>query len=490
MADVCLILEGTYPYVSGGVSEWVHNLITSRRDFTFSILAIVPNRLTAATHKYRLPPNVIAMQEICLHEHRLEPAGATHWRGKGLDVLARFHASLLENRHAGFDEITRIYSPENGRFMEALFSEESYRLVETLYRRCATADASFMDYFWTFRFTHAPLFKLLETRIPRAGLYHAACTGYAGFLGAVAKIRNGAPFLITEHGIYTNERRIEIQEAQWIYDNPSSENPHTRDILRRRWLRLFFAMSRIAYENADKIVTLFEGNRKLEIEDGADPQKIEIVPNGVHFGLYAALRKHHLEKTRRRNTVGFMGRVVSIKDVKTLLRAVGLAARRISDIRLLLMGPLDEDPEYVAECRELAENLGLGERVEMVGKVNPLEWYDKIDVLALSSLSEGQPLVLLEAGSAGIPAVATDVGACGEILLGRTAEDRRIGPGGIVTGVAAPEEIAQALVRLLTDDNYYSRLARNAVERMQRFYRIEDLNEKYRLMYNKYMSRE
>ena len=38
VADVCLLLEGTYPFVRGGVSSWVHQIISSLPEFKFSIL--------------------------------------------------------------------------------------------------------------------------------------------------------------------------------------------------------------------------------------------------------------------------------------------------------------------------------------------------------------------------------------------------------------------------------------------------------------------
>ena len=69
----------------------------------------------------------------------------------------------------------------------------------------------------------------------------------------------------------------------------------------------------------------------------------------------------------------------------------------------------------------------------------------------LTSFSEGQPLVILEAYACGLPVIATDVGACREMIEGRTEEDRGIGPSGIVTRVATPQETAAALVRLARD---------------------------------------
>jgi hypothetical protein len=59
-------------------------------------------------------------------------------------------------------------------------------------------DQSFIDFFWTWRFSHLPLFRLVDAVIPRAAVYHSISTGYAGLLAALAKLRTGSPLLITE----------------------------------------------------------------------------------------------------------------------------------------------------------------------------------------------------------------------------------------------------------------------------------------------------
>ena len=66
----------------------------------------------------------------------------------------------------------------------------------------------------------------------------------------------------------------------------------------------------------------------------------------------------------------------------------------------------------------------------------------QLDVVVLTSLSEGQPLVILEAYAAGLPVVATYVGACRELIEGGDEADRALGPSGIVTRVANPAETA------------------------------------------------
>ena len=64
-ADVCLILEGTYPYTSGGVSSWTHDLIQTHNHLTFHLVALIA---ADAEDKrvYELPANVIGLKTIRL----------------------------------------------------------------------------------------------------------------------------------------------------------------------------------------------------------------------------------------------------------------------------------------------------------------------------------------------------------------------------------------------------------------------------------------
>ncbi|MCV5951315.1 GT4 family glycosyltransferase PelF, partial [Escherichia coli] len=68
---------------------------------------------------------------------------------------------------------------------------------------------------------HTPLWTLadLAEQLPPARVYHTVSTGYAGYLGAVLARRHHRPLVLSEHGIYTKERRIDLFSAQWISDN-------------------------------------------------------------------------------------------------------------------------------------------------------------------------------------------------------------------------------------------------------------------------------
>jgi glycosyltransferase involved in cell wall biosynthesis len=103
--------------------------------------------------------------------------------------------------------------------------------------------------------------------------------------------------------------------------------------------------------------------------------------------------------------------------------------------------------------------------------------------MVLSSLSEAQPLTVLEAGAAGIPCVTTNVGSCREILEGAPGEQPSCGIGGIVADVVSPEQIAHGVIRLLRDDQLREEMGSNLRERVCRFYSSERSRDAYQLLY-------
>ena len=109
----------------------------------------------------------------------------------------------------------------------------------------------------------------------------------------------------------------------------------------------------------------------------------------------------------------------------------------------------------------------------------------KIHVAVLTSLSESQPLVILEAGAAGIPFVATNVGSCREILEGRPDEVPALGPGGIITELVAPAGIAQAIGDLLADPVRRRRYGETLRERVKRTYTSDKAVASYRTLYQR-----
>lgn len=480
-ADVCLLLEGTYPYVSGGVSSWVHDIIGGLPELRFSIVALLPND-ASRRRVYQVPANVVAIEHLNLHEMR----NGWPWLPR-LRPFFRATEFYLQNvmQRGSLDDVrglVELFAPLRRRLGGDILynSYASWEMLLNLYRR-SQSRSPFLEYFYTWRALIGGLYAVLLHELPPARAYHAVSTGYAGALMARAAVETGRPGIVTEHGIYTNERRIEITMADWIYDTPYASYS-VADVprnLKDLWKDVFGTYSLACYQAARQVLTIFGGNQKFQRNDGADPAKMRVIPNGVDVERFAGIERH---AGGRRPTVALIGRVVPIKDVKTFIRACGLLQQQIIELEALIMGPLEEDKEYAEECREQVRQEGLEGTITFTGKVNIMDYLGRIDVIVLTSISEGQPLVLLEAGAAGIPAVATDVGACREIIMGREGE-AQLGAGGVVTTLTSPKATAEGMYKLLGDPAFYAACSRAIRERVRRYYDKRDMLAAYRSLY-------
>lgn len=489
MSDVCLILEGTYPFTSGGVSTWIHQLVESMTDMRFSIVHISAYPNPRREYKYRLPPNVVSLQDLYLHEP-FERKGLTSrkLRRAGLEAVAAVHEAFMAGDYAAFDQVLPYFRDPATRlsFDDLFASQDAWDLAQSFYARYGE-DVSFLDFFWTWRSIYLPLVKTLQAPLPQARLYHTVSTGYAGLLASVARRTQDSSMLLTEHGVYTHERLLEISQSTWIYSPHRERFRVQRELsfFKRFWLGFFDSVGRLTYHNADRIFTLFEGNRLKQVMAGAPAEKVSIIPNGIDLLAYQDIPRR--PQSFDDKTVSFVGRVVSIKDVKTFLHAAKVVVQQRPGTRFEIVGPLDEEPDYTQECRELVAVLGLEKSVHFLGKVDIREYYRQTDLVVLTSLSEAQPYVILEANAVGIPVVATNVGACRELLEGRTPEDRAIGPSGVVTGVSDPEGTAQAVLRLLADPGAWNAMSEAGRVRTTRYYDQSDLISRYLNIYEQMM---
>lgn len=483
MIDVCLLLEGTYPYVAGGVSTWVHQLITAMKDIRFGIVYIAPHSDPTRTVKYTMPSHVLYLKEINLHDYDLKRSSRQTPRKEDFDLIRRFYHGVIKGDNALFESFIRVFR-EEGRVdaITAFSAREIWDILTEIYERTAP-DISFLDYFWTWRGTHLPLMQILRAEIPPAKIYHSVSTGYAGVLGAIAKSIYGQKFFLTEHGIYTHERTLEISQANWIFEHEKRHFRAERDLsfFKKWWIGMFKIMSHLAYEYADNIFTLYEGNKVRQIVEGASSDKISVIPNGIDLNFYLAIRR----EKRQVPQIGLIGRVVMIKDIKTYIQAAKFVLNIVPEAQFYVIGPTDEEEEYYQECQILCEALGVEASVHFTGRQDIKEYYKFLDVVVLTSVSEAQPYVILEANIVGIPVVATDVGACREMLEGRTLEDTRLGPSGLITEVTNASATADAILKLITNDELSKAYGKSGIERVKSYYDQDDLLSRYLNVYEK-----
>lgn len=512
-SDVCIITEGTYPYVIGGVSTWIAQLIESMPDLSFSVVNISASREIPRELRYTLPENLVEICDVfvfdsdsselsdqdipfvnlAIQREKKDPATA-YSLNREKDALLGLYRAISTGQKIKLNAIQVLAekAESDKDFIAAIMqSYSAWKVVRQLYREIAIPGLSFLDYYWNLRAQQLPILNVLRTSMPKARVYHAACTGYAGLLGAYAAYESGRPLILTEHGIYSLERCIELTKLDWLPSFSTSrflQLKRSRNWFRESWIEFFQSLSRTAYDNAAKIISLYQGNGDIQISEGAQREKIEIIPNGINTDTFRniPIRRKALGETLR---VGFIGRVVGIKDIKSLLRAMSILSVWDVPFQTTIVGPLDEEPEYVTECLELLEALNLQDKVFFAGPRRDLKsTYAEMDVLVLTSVSEGFPYVILEANCAGLPVVATDVGACREILTGANESNMKIGPSGRITKVGNPEETASELAYLAQHPDISYIYGQRGRERVLRHYDLKNIMRKYRDIYVTYLS--
>jgi glycosyltransferase involved in cell wall biosynthesis len=492
-ADVCLLLEGTYPYVSGGVSAWVSHLLTEFPDVSFALVFMGSSPQDYGDPVYTLPDHVVYYEEFFIHD--VVPKKAVREVRKGdpqaFEKMEHFHQALRDPLHPDLSgHLLRQILPqmENGKALDDaqfLYGKMSWDMITEYYERYST-DPSFTDYFWTVRMMHKPIWEIVNVshQIIPAQVYHTVSTGYAGFLGALLHYRTGRPLLLSEHGIYTKERKIDLLQSSWLRDNRRflEEDSTQVGYLQDLWVRFFESIGQMCYSASTSIISLFEQNRQRQIDAGAPAERTQVIPNGRDLQRFSALRGQRPESVPL--VVALIGRVVPIKDIRTFIRAIFIATRRVPELQGWIIGGEGEDPEYAQECRSFASSLGILDiQCHFLGHQQVDRYYPKIGLMALSSISEGQPLVVLEAYAAGVPVVVTDVGACRELVEGAAGEDRGLGKAGAVVPIADPEAMAQAMIDLLTLPGCWQNAQAAAVARVSRYYDARIMEDHYRQLY-------
>jgi glycosyltransferase involved in cell wall biosynthesis len=465
---VCIIAEGCYPYVVGGVSGWIHNLINSFPEYDFTILGIVTDRSQSGKFKYELSPYVEAVYEAYLDDKDYSNSKKKGRRTRLTKSEYRALRSLVINTRVEWDAIFELFQKRRYSTDDLLMGADFLHIVREYYDKNYPRIV-FSDFLWTVRSMYLPLFLMLKTPLPKADVYHCVATGYAGVLGAMAAKRYGGKLILSEHGIYTREREEEIIKANWV-----------KGIYKSIWIDQFKKMSLLAYERATIVTSLYEHARELQIELGCDERKTTIIPNGIDVDKFKNL-PGKLPEDEGYFNIGAVLRVAPIKDVKTMIQAFSFAKEKAPALKLWIMGPADEDEAYASECYELVESLGVKD-VIFTGRINVAEYLGRMDVTILTSISEGQPLTILEGYAAHLPAIATDVGNCRGLIYG---EDDDFGDAGILTHVMNVAEITDAMLRLYRHPEIRKKMGEAAFKRVENKYRIDQMKQSYYDLYDR-----
>jgi glycosyltransferase involved in cell wall biosynthesis len=192
--------------------------------------------------------------------------------------------------------------------------------------------------------------------------------------------------------------------------------------------------------------------RMLRDQFGVPSARVRVVPPAITPAQVPPARRP--QRWSGRPLIGRVCRLQSEKGVDVFLRAAALARTQVPDARFVVVG----DGPLAGPLRTLADDLRLGPVVEFLGdRPDARALIGVLDVMALTSRSEGSPLVLSEALAAGVPAVCSAVGG--------VPDQVRDGVEGLLVAPDDPAGLAAALIRVLREPGLAARLRRGALRR-------------------------
>jgi len=261
----------------------------------------------------------------------------------------------------------------------------------------------------------------------------------------------------------------------------------------------------VAYNQLDRwslrapsrIVAVCQAFERQLTSRGVPSSRISVLHNGISSDWlskdWLSNREEIVDDQRtlmaHKDAAGGRGRELVVLAVGRLSKEkafvdliVGMSKLRQSRpdllVRLLIVG---EGPEKT-RIERAVYGCRMQDRVRMVGHVRDVRpYYRMADALAISSVSEGSPNVLLEAMAAGVPIVATSVGGIPEIVTDRKT--------GLLIQPGSPDDMAAALALLLSDPRLSESLVSNARELITNRYSPQSRTQSLVKLYEQVMAR-
>lgn len=318
----------------------------------------------------------------------------------------------------------------------APLAEQAGVSVRPLLRHLAKRRMSF-----TFAWKLAQLIRQSQFDLVHAHMYASAAAS------AFATLGTDIPLVITEHS-----------EAIW----------------RSRSARYF---SRWFYSRAKHIIAVSKGIRHRLIEqDGVPYDRVTVIMNALSSTpeLPASIQPGLPAELRNGPLVGLASRLQPEKGVKYFLEAAVRVLQLLPQANFLVMG----DGPLRKELQTYAALLGVHKRIHFLGfRLDARALVGLLDVLVVPSLSEGTPVVTLEAMAAGVPVVASTVGGIPEQI--------RHGREGLLVPPGDSSALAEAILRLLRNPLWMQQLGEAGRQRVLSQFRfptmVQETEDIYRL---------
>jgi polysaccharide biosynthesis protein PelF len=482
MKKVLLVNWDSYPNVmSGGIYSWEKTLVDSMSDYEFTIINLLSN--PNVNGKFAVPSHVKQVIDMPLfgsnryeeffdEENRpfLEKIARTSdhvIRQEFIPLFKNFLENMFSNDCDPVQLSEQVFALhrflmvyDSKKCLEHTLAWETF--VNQLEKDPLYREMTMREALTAFQIVQRNM-QILSIEIPKVDLVHCSLAWFPAMIAVSAKKEHNCPIIITEHGVAFRE--LLLYYNAYLRDEPSNI-----------FWKLFSAnVVRVVYSMADIIAPVCYANAKWEESLGVEPSKIKVIYNGVDTAKFRPL------ETKRqdiRPTVACVGRVDVFKDIVNLIQSIKYVRDQIPNVQCLIYGA-STDLEYSMRCINMVQSLGLQDSIQFMGKVkNPEMAYNSADVAVISSITEGFPFAIIEAMACGKGIVATDVGGIREALEGC----------GLLVRSSHPQELGNAITKLLRDEKLRSSLGAAALKRVQEGFTLEKSLGQYRQEYERLMA--
>lgn len=481
--DVCLIYEHYGEFQGSNIRPWVEKLIRSMPTTNFSVVAIYSGQ---EAHSESTAEPEQLMDYHCLNidirkAWELPQSSRMSRKEKALPAATELLKALHQGQSSKIaDSMEKLQhqldAAPAGTHAAFLHSEPNWMMIRESYNQNA-AGTPFQEYFHLSRALLSPLYAFSELvdSLPVAECYHTLTNGYAGYLGTLLQTRHSARLISSNKGSQTLPKRDFSQQA-----NRTDAAMHSIEHV-DLWLRLREAMKRVTNSRATAITTTSQHQMDLRKKELDKETAIHLIPDGIDTDHFFHLYAHHGNGPPP--IVATIGPVVPARDIKGFIRAIASLREQMPLITGWVVGSLQSDPHYAKECKSLVRNLGLYNHLRFFGDQDESTIYPRIGALVVNTLTDSPPISLQHAQAAGVPVIATNIGACRELIEGRESNDKLLGPSGAVVPIADPSATAKAIANLLKDPHVWTKTRIAGVERCNRYYSLDAMLQQYRTLY-------
>ena len=218
------------------------------------------------------------------------------------------------------------------------------------------------------------------------------------------------------------------------------------------WFKWIMPFTHSIWRDAKQVVAVSEFTRQLALRHYQ--REITVIPNGVNV---AQLQPATFQVQTPPRIV-FAGRLMAQKNPIQIIRTLAELKELPWECVLLGDGPL------MADVQQSIKECGLQDRFILPGWVTPedvLDWFDKSDILFMPSLSEGLPVVGVQALAKGLAFVVSDIGGFVDLV-----ED---GKNGFLVALNDPSSFLTALKELISNKNYLSHFRKASLQKVTSF---------------------